>query len=62
MANPKPAKQVFKVEAEGDTLYIDAPTREDAQLVLDRRMGYIPSSILTWSGPMPLPADEEALA
>lgn len=54
--------QVFKVVAQGDTLYIEALTRVEAQLILRQHMGDIPESLLTWSGPMPLPQDEEALS
>lgn len=55
-------KEVFRVDAQGDTLYIDAFTRVEAALVLRRHMGDIPESLLTWSGPMRLPEGEEALS
>lgn len=61
MAKKNP-KQVFKVEAQGDTVYIDAFTRVEAQLILKQYMGDIPESLLTWSGPIPLPDGEEALS
>lgn len=55
-------KEVFRVEAQGDVLYIDAFTLVEAKLVLRQRMGDIPESLLAWSGPVPLPAGEEALS
>lgn len=55
-------KKVFKVEAQGDTIYIDAATRAEAESILRRHMGDVPASLLTWSGPVPLPDDEEALS
>jgi hypothetical protein len=62
MTNKKTPKEVFRVEAQGDTMYIDAFTRVEAQLILRRHMGDIPESLLSWSGPMPFPAGEEALS
>jgi hypothetical protein len=56
----EPVKQVFRVDAEGDTLYIDAPTIERARDILRQHMGEIPESLLTWRGPVPLPPGEEA--
>jgi len=54
--------EVFRVEAQGDTLYIKADTIAEAQLVLRRHIGDIPESLLSWSGPMPLPDGEESLS
>ena len=54
-------QEVFRVDAQGDTIYIDAFTSVEARLILKRHMGDIPESLLTWSGPMPLPDGEEAL-
>lgn len=52
---------VFKVEAPGDTLYIQAPTQEDAHIQLSEKIGYIPEYLLTWSEVKELPQDEEFL-
>lgn len=51
--------KIFKVEAEGDTLYIQAPTKEDAHLQLTEKIGNIPEELLTWSEIKGLPKDEE---
>ena len=61
MAKEK-AREVFRVEAQGDVLYIDAFTLVEAKLILHQHMGDIPESLLAWSGPLPLPAGEEALS
>ncbi len=60
MAKTK-AAQVFRVDAEGDTIYIDARTREEARDILEQHMGGIPEELLKWSGPVALPTDEEPL-
>jgi hypothetical protein len=39
---------IFKVEAMGDTLYIEAWTEADAKAVLFRTTGPIPDALLQW--------------
>ncbi len=53
--------KIFKVEAQGDTLYIQAPTQEDAHIQLSEKIGYIPESLLVWSEVKKLPKGEEFL-
>jgi hypothetical protein len=53
--------KIFKVEAQGDILYIQAPTKEDAHIQLSEKIGYIPESLLTWSEVKKLPKNEEFL-
>lgn len=58
--------KIFKVEAYDDTLYIQAPTKEDAHLQLTEKMiaagaGFIPEHLLTWTEVNKLPKDEEFL-
>ena len=52
---------IFKVEAQGDTLYIKAPTLEDAKLQLTEKIGPIPERLLKWSEVKKLPKGEEFL-
>ena len=61
---PKGAKaaEVFRVEAEGDTLYIKAFTLVEAKAIFVGHMGEVPDPLLTWSGPVQLPEGEEALS
>jgi hypothetical protein len=53
--------KIFKVEAQGDTLYIQAPTQEDAKIELSEKIGYIPECLLTWSEVKKLPKGEQFL-
>ena len=53
--------KIFKVEAQGDTLYIQAPTKEDAHLQLTEKIGPIPERLLTWTEVTKLPKGEEFL-
>jgi hypothetical protein len=53
--------RIFKVEAQGDTLYIQAPTQEDAHLQLTEKIGPIPDRLLTWGEVKKLPKGEEFL-
>ena len=62
LAKKKTPSEVFRVDAHGDMLYINAFTLVEAKLILKQHMGDIPESLLTWSGPMLLPAGEEALS
>jgi hypothetical protein len=53
--------KIFKVEAEGDVLYIQAPTKEDAHLQLTEKLGPIPNYLLKWSEVKKLPKGEDFL-
>lgn len=57
----KEALKIFKVEAQGDVLYIQANHQSDALRQLEESMGPIPSSLLTWSEVVKLPEGEEFL-
>ncbi len=54
-------KQIFKVEAEGDVVYIKAVDRKAAQDRLTEVMGPIPASMLKWGTVEKLPKGEELL-
>lgn len=56
-----PMKHIFKVEAEGDTVYIEAEDKKAAQARLTEVMGPIPASLLKWSSVEKLPKGEELL-
>lgn len=53
--------KIFKVEAQGDTLYIRAPHKSDALRQLEEFAGPIPSSLLTWTEIAKLPKGEQFL-
>jgi hypothetical protein len=53
--------KIFKVEAQGDVLYIQAEHQADALCKLEEAMGPIPSHLVTWSEVAKLPANEEFL-
>jgi hypothetical protein len=52
---------IFKVEAEGDTVYIKAKNLRAAQDRFTSFMGEIPSGLLTWTEVPELPEGEEFL-
>lgn len=52
---------IFKVAAEGDTIYIDAVTKLDAEKKLVDFIGDIPHELLTWTDNVELPEGEEAI-
>ncbi len=54
-------KTIFKVEAEGDTVYIEAVDKDEAKARLTEIMGPIPASLLKWSTVAKLPKGEELL-
>ena len=61
---PKSKKEqpkIFKCEAQGDTLYIQATHQADALRILEEHVGPIPSSLLTWTIIKTLPKSEELL-
>lgn len=51
----------WKIEACGDTVYVDAPSEESAREYLEVKMGKIPASLLTVTKINKLPKDEECL-
>ena len=53
--------RIWKCEAQGDTVYIEAATKADAEARLRAVMGDIPSALLTWTEVKKLPACEEFL-
>ena len=52
---------IYKVELEGDEMYIEADTKEAAKARLKTFTGEIPDSLLTWTENVELPEDEEKL-
>jgi hypothetical protein len=54
-------QKLFKVEAQGDTLYIRAEHQSDALRQLEEFCGPIPSSLLKWSEISKLPKGETVL-
>jgi hypothetical protein len=57
----KETMKIFKVEAQGDTLYIRANHQSDALRQLEEFSGPIPASLLKWSEVDKLPSGEEFL-
>jgi hypothetical protein len=53
--------KIFKVTAEGDTLYIKAKNLRTAQDKFTSVMGEVPSGLLSWSEVDKLPKGEEFL-
>lgn len=53
--------KIFKVEAEGDTLYIQAESQKAARKQLHDKIGYVPDGMLTWSEVESLPEGQELL-
>ena len=51
----------FKIEAQGDTVYVEAPTEQGAIERLTAVMGKIPRSMLTITPVKKLPENEECL-
>ena len=54
-------KHIFKIDAEGDTVYIEAEDKKAALARLTEVMGPIPESLLKWSSVSKLPKGEELL-
>ena len=52
---------IFKIDAEGDTVYIEAKDKTDAYGRLCEVMGPIPQSLLTFTQIKKLPTGEELL-
>jgi hypothetical protein len=55
---------IYKVEAMGDVLYIEASSRDAAEVILFRFTGPIPESMLKWSevSRREVPKDEKVLS
>jgi len=53
--------KIYKCEAEGDTVYIQARSEQEAREILFSKMGEIPDSLLDWSTVEKLPEGEEFL-
>jgi|SRR5271157_2175001 len=56
-----PPDLIFKVDAQGDTLFIKAPTEEAARATLRQHMGDIPNQLLTFTVVDALPEGESFL-
>lgn len=52
---------IYKVDAIGDTMYIQAESQEEAQEKLFETTGEIPEGLLSWSIVNKLPKGEELL-
>lgn len=52
---------IFKVEAEGDTAYLQADSLDEAKGRFEAVVGKIPESLLTWTPVDALPDGEEFL-
>lgn len=53
--------KIFKVEAEGDTMYFGADDLDGAKKKLNDFIGPIPDSLVKWSEVDEVPDGEEAL-
>jgi len=53
---------VWKVEAEGDTIYVEAETLDAAEQKFKKAFGVIPSKLVKWTLIDKLPDGEEAIA
>ena len=54
-------RKIFKVEAEGDTLNINADNESQANAILTKLVGPIPYHMLKWEQVEALPKGEELL-
>lgn len=57
----KSGTKIFKIDAQGDTVYVRASTKEFAYLQLTEKMGPIPIALLEFSEVQKLPNGEELL-
>ena len=53
--------KIYKCEAEGDVIYIQARSETEAREILFSHMGEIPNELLDWSTVRKLPKGEEFL-
>lgn len=51
----------FKAEAEGDTIYFEAESQDDAKAQMAEKVGPIPDGIVTWTELDALPEDAELM-
>jgi len=51
--------QIYKIEAEGDTVYVQGETIGAAERKFENAFGFIPKKLVTWTKVDELPADEE---
>lgn len=51
----------WKVEAQGDTIYVQAPTLDDAELKFIEAFGRVPKKLVTWTLIEAIPDGEEAI-
>jgi len=52
----------WKVEAEGDTVYVQADTLDQAEVKFENAFGFIPKKLVTWTKVDKLPDGEEVIA
>lgn len=52
---------LFKVTAQGDNVYFDAPDMNKAKLQFERDFGKVPEAMLQWSSIKKLPKGEIAI-
>ena len=57
----KSKTKIYKCRAEGDTVYIQARSEQEARELLFSKMGEIPEELLGWSVVNKLPKGEEFL-
>lgn len=58
----KTKAKLFKVEAQGDVMYVQAADRETAQEILFRLTGPMPPALLSWKEVDKAPAGEKILS
>ena len=54
-------KVIFKCDAQGDTVYIEAVSEQEAEQILFKKLGRVPRRLLRWSQVEDLPEGEELL-
>jgi hypothetical protein len=52
---------IWKVEAQGDTVYIEAETLDEAEERFKYAFGYVPKHLVTWTIIEELPEGEETI-
>ena len=53
---------IWKVEAEGDYVYVEAETIDQAEAKFERSFGKVPRHLVTWTECDSLPEGEETIA
>lgn len=59
--NSHEGSKIFRVEAQGDVLYIGADTEADARFYLEKKIGEMPQHLLKFGETDQLPEGEELL-